>query len=353
MKKLKVGIVGAGGMGKIHARAYMNNPNAEVVAACEKDRKKFDDFVNCKWGKVEYEDTLGGFKPKYRIKKAYTDYKEMARDGKIDAVSICTPNVFHFPIAREMMENGKNVLVEKPMGVDVSECRVLTQVAEKNKVILASGHMWRFHPDAIFVRKNIESGLLGKIVKTKSYGIHVNWAPKGWFVKKELAKGGALIDMGIHAIDTTKFLLGDIKPERVWANIKTRYGKWDVDDMGVLVIEFEGGITSVIEFGWNNPYADGGEASTQIFGTKGYARVFPTEVRYFLEGRWGIFKPEEKQPHQSLLMYQREIDHFVECILSKKKPINSGKIGLEAVKIIEVAYRSSEEKRFIQINQEG
>jgi len=350
VKKLKVGIIGAGGMGKIHAGCYMNNPNVEVAAACEKDREKLDDFVDCKWGKVEYEDALGGFRPKYRIKKAYTDYKEIARDGKIDAVSICTPNVFHFPIAREMMENGKNVLVEKPMGVSVSECKVLTELAEKNKVILASGHMWRFHPDVIFVREIIESGLLGKIVKTKSYGIHVNWVPKGWFVKKELAKGGALIDMGIHAIDTTKFLLGDIKPKRVWADINTCYGEWNVDDSAVLIIEFERGVTSIIESGWNNPYADGGEASTQIFGTKGYARVFPTEVRYFLERRQGIFRPEKKEPHQSLFMYQREIDHFVECILNKKRPINSGEIGLEAIKIVEAAYESSKEKRFIQIN---
>jgi len=210
--------------------------------------------------------------------------------------------------------------------------------------------MWRFHPDVIFVKKIIEDGLLGEIVKTKSYGIHVNWSPKGWFVKKELAKGGALIDMGIHAIDTTRFLLGDIKPKKIWANIKTCYGEWDVDDAGILVIELEKGITSIIEFGWNNPYADGSEASTQVFGTRGYARVFPTEVRYFLKERWGIFKPEEKEPHQSLLMYQREINHFIDCILNKRRPINSGEIGLEAVKIVEAAYRSSKEKRFIQIN---
>lgn len=350
MDKIRVSIVGAGGIGKIHTGAYMNNPNVEVVAVCEKDRKRLDDFVNGEWGEVEYEDVEGGLKPRYRIKKAYTDYKEMAQDGEIDAVSICTPNVIHFPIAREMMESGKNVLVEKPMGVDVSECKVLTELAGENKVILASGHMWRFHPDVIFVRKIVESGLIGEIVKTKSYGIHVNWAPKGWFVKKELAKGGALIDMGIHAIDTTKFLLGDIKPERVWADVRTCYGKWDVDDTGILVIKFEGGITSIIESGWNNPYADGSEASTQVFGTKGYARVFPTEVKCLLGERRGILKPEEKESHQGLLMYQREIDHFVECILNKKKPINSGEIGLEAVKIVEAAYRSSKEKRFIQIN---
>jgi len=350
MDKIKIGIIGVGGMGKIHAGAYMNNPNAEVVAACEKNKERLNDFVNCKWEKVEYEDALAGFKPKYRIKKAYTDYREMAQDKEIDAVSVCTPNVFHFPIAKEMMANGKNVLVEKPMGVDVTECEGLTEIAETNKVILASGHMWRFHLDVIFVRKVIEDGLLGKIVKTKSYGIHVNWAPTGWFIKKELAKGGALIDMGIHAIDTTKFLLGDIKPRRVWADIKTCYGDWDVDDIAVVVVKFEGGITSIIESGWNNPYADGGEASTQVFGTRGYARIFPTEARYFLDGRWGIFKSEEKEPHQSLLMYQREIDHFVECILNKKEPINSGKVGLEAMKIVEAAYKSSNEKRFIQIN---
>jgi len=350
MNKIRVGIVGIGGMGTIHAGCYMNDSNAEVVAGCARNKRRLDDFVNCKWEKVEYEETLAGFQPKYRIKKAYTDYREMAQDGEIDAISVCTPNAFHFPIAKEMVEKGKSILVEKPMGVNAGECEELTKLAETKRVVLASGHMWRFHPDVILARKAIESGLLGKIVKTKSYGIHVNWGPTGWFLEKELARGGALIDMGVHAIDTTRFLLGDPEPRRVWADIKTCYGDWHVDDMAVLVVEFPGGITSIIESGWNNPYADGGEASTQVFGTRGYARVFPTEARYFLNGRWGVFRPEDEEPHQGLLMYQREISHFIECILSKKKPINSGQVGLEAMRIVDAAYQSSKEKKFIAIN---
>ncbi len=341
MKKVKVGVVGVGGMGTIHAGAYMNNPEVEVVAACDINKKELNEFASGNWKKVEYEEALGRFEPKYQIKKTYTNYQNMTEDPEIDAVSICVPNVYHAPISLEMLKHNKHVFVEKPMAGSVKDCQKMIDMAEKKGVKLGVGHMWRFHSDVNFMRTVIEKGLLGKIIKTKGYSIHVNWAPSGWFIEKRLALGGALIDMGLHAIDTVKYLLGDPKPIKVWARISTSYGSYDVDDTGIVVIEFGNGTTSIIECGWNNPYADGQEASTQLFGTNGYGRVFPTEARYKVGTRWGVFKLEIKEPHQSLKMYQREIDHFVNCIINDEPPSISGRIGLEVVKIIEAAYQSS------------
>ena len=79
------------------------------------------------------------------------------------------------------------------------------------------GHMWRFDTEVNYLKKAVESGRLGRIIKTKGYGIHENWGPSGWFTQKDLAGGGALADMGVHAIDTVRYILGDPKPQTVYA----------------------------------------------------------------------------------------------------------------------------------------
>jgi predicted dehydrogenase len=91
-----------------------------------------------------------------------------------------------------------------------------------------------------------------------------------------LAGGGAIADMGIHAVDTARFLLGDPQPVSVYARIGTHYGDLDVDDTGILVVNWNGGTTSCIEAGWWQPHADGPQAATQLYGTAGFGRIFPS-----------------------------------------------------------------------------
>ena len=100
-------------------------------------------------------------------------------------------------------------------------------------------HCWRFHDDVRALRARIAAGELGEIVKTRGYGVHAGWGPSGWFTDPELAGGGALLDMGVHAIDTARFLLGDPALERVCARIATRYGDYEVDDDGMLLIGWD------------------------------------------------------------------------------------------------------------------
>lgn len=339
--KLRVGIIGTGGMGKTHTASFMNNPAVEVTALCSRSKKRLSAFCGGKWNKVEYaHETLGDFQSRYKIQKGYTDAREMAKDKDIDAVSITTPNALHFPQAKLFLQAGKHVLLEKPIAVNAKQCRELISLAKKHKRLLMAAQCWRFHPEVNEIKKFVQDKRFGKIVKTKSYGIHVNWGPPGWFIDKKLAAGGALLDMGVHAIDTVRYILGEPKAKKVYAKVTTAFGKYKVDDMSVLMIEFEDGTLSIVEAGWWHPYAEGGEATTVVMGTKGYGRIFPYEAAIYEDGKKVTYPSLAVQNFSNEKLYQAEINHFVDCIIQRVPCAAPGEAGLDAAKIMDAAILS-------------
>ncbi len=129
--------------------------------------------------------------------------------------------------------------------------------------------MWRYRDEVRALRARVAAGELGRIVRTHGYGVHAGWGPSGWFTDPALAGGGALIDMGIHAIDTARYLLGDPEPVRVRASLGTSYGDYDVDDDGLVLIDWSDGVRSVVESGWWAPRLGGLEADTELYGSGG------------------------------------------------------------------------------------
>src|SRR5690606_8191022 len=186
---------------------------------------------------------------KYHIKEALTDISSLVKRDDLDAVIISTPNQFHAPYAIAFLQNGKDVFLEKPMGMSGDEGRQIAKAADKYNQLVMVGHMWRFDTDTRFIKETIASGTIGRVFKTKGYGIHENWRPSGWFTQKELAGGGALADMGVHAIDAVRYILGDPKPIKVYARISTEFVDYDVDDTAILVITLHNGTECIIECG--------------------------------------------------------------------------------------------------------
>jgi predicted dehydrogenase len=190
--------------------------------------------------------------------------------------------------------------------------------------------MWRYRDEVVAVRDRVADGSIGRPVRTRGYGIHAGWGPSGWFTDPALAGGGALIDMGIHAIDTTRFVLGDPQPVRVRGSIGTAHGDYAVDDDGVILVDWSNGVRSVIECGWWQPRLDGVEADTEIHGTAGYERIWPQ------------FTPTTPAPadyvHCSLPMYQAQMADFAHCCATGDTPIASAEVGLTAMRIVDAAY---------------
>lgn len=310
---VRIAILGSGFIAAYHARGVAELPGAEVVAAAN-------------WR----PESLAKLAETFAIPRQTTEWRELVGDPGIDAVVVATPNSLHAEQTIAFLEAGQHVLLEKPMAMDLAETDQMVAAAERSDANLMVAHCWRFHPDVIALRDRIATGELGEIVKTRGYGVHAKWGPAGWFVDPALAGGGALADMGVHAIDTARFLLGDPEPARVAAVIGTRYGDYGVDDDAILLISWSNGTNSVVESGWWQPELCGLEAETEVYGTGGYARIFG-----FTE------PPTPDYEHCPQSMYTAQMAEFCDALRDGRPPRPTGAESRVTMRVVEEAYRSA------------
>jgi predicted dehydrogenase len=308
---IRVALVGSGSIQNVHARAVLEHPNGELVAIAN-------------WR----EPSARALAERYGVPQVTTDVEEIVSAPDVDAAVVATPNALHAAQTIALLRSGKHVLVEKPMAMSVSGCDEMIKASRDSGAFLMVAHCWRFHDEVRAMRDRIVAREFGEVVKTHGYGVHVNWGPTGWFVDPALAGGGALVDMGVHAIDTARFLLGDPLPTRVCATVETRYGDYAVDDVGTLLISWSSGVSSVVESGWWHPHAGGLEADTEVFGTRGYARIWDPE-------------PPSDYEHGSQPMYTAQMAEFLDAIAEGRQPRPSGEDGRVVMQVVEEAYRSA------------
>lgn len=333
---LRIAFAGTGYINKVHAQAAQNL-GLELTAV-----------VNHK------VDSMIGFSKRFGITRQYENVEALLKEGGVDALVVSTPNYLHAPQTIAALNAGVHVMVEKPMAMNAVEAEQMNATAEKSGATLMVAHCWRFDPDVLWLKE--QSSRLGKVIRTKGYGVHTHWGPSGWFTQKQFAGGGAMADMGIHALDTARFLLGDPQPVSVYAKIGTYYKDFDVDDTGVIIIEWDSGATSYIESGWWQPHSDGPEAATQLYGSKGFGQLFPTRLvlpnekgQKLDEIESGFEFPRKEHCPQSL--YDEQLRYFAECIESRQKPNPGSMEGLVNMQVVDAAYESSRTGKAINIKR--
>ena len=202
-RKLRVGIIGAGWPGQQHARAVQAGKRAIVQACGEQNAERAAEFAKA-------------FAPK----TVYADYADLLGDPEVDAVVICLPNYLHFPAALTALAAGKHVLCEKPPTMNSAEMKVLQQEAEKRGLIYFFSRQFRFTPAMRTAHELISREALGSIYFAEAVWVRSRGIPLGlggWFTEKKRSGGGALIDLGIHALDSAWFLMGTPRPVSVTA----------------------------------------------------------------------------------------------------------------------------------------
>ena len=283
-KKMRVGIIGTGWIAEAHIEAYKRQPDVEIVAAA--------DLIPGK---------AAAFMERYGIEGAKTDYashKEMIDDKslKLDAVSICTYNRQHAGPAIYALDNGINVLLEKPMCVTIEEAAEIVKAEKRSGKVISIGFQPRFSPNMQMIKKIVQSGELGQIYYVQTGGGRRRGIPTPFgttFIEDETAGLGALADIGCYSLDLVLNALGNPKPLTVsgyksaffgtdpnYSNyVKTGHPeyakKFGVDDFAAAFIRLEGGITLDFRIAWAMNIDTPGD--TIFLGTKGGLRVPSTD----------------------------------------------------------------------------
>jgi predicted dehydrogenase len=269
MAKLKVGVIGCGGIanGK-HMPSIKASGLADMVAFC--------DIVKEKAEKAAKE---------YGAKKAtvYESYHDLLQE-KLDAVYVCTPNRSHSEITVAALNAGKNVLCEKPMAINTAEALRMCEAAKATKKLLAIGYQSRYRPDSRYLKKECEAGVLGEIYYARAKAIRRRAVPTwGVFLNEYEQGGGPLIDIGTHALDLTLWMMDNYDPKTVTGTVYHKlnnekepanaFGPWDpkeftVEDSAFGFIVMANGATINLEASWALNTLDVNEAKTVLCGTK-------------------------------------------------------------------------------------
>ncbi|MDE6169476.1 MAG: Gfo/Idh/MocA family oxidoreductase [Acetatifactor sp.] len=294
MKKLKIGIVGCGGIANNkHLPAIKKNGHFEAVAFCDLIEEKA----------VKAKDEYGTADA-----RVYTDYQELIKED-LDAVYVLTPNNAHAPVTIAALKAGKHVMCEKPMAKTYAEAKEMAQTARETGKILTIGYQNRYRGDSLYLKKACENGDLGEIYYAKAHAIRRRAVPTwGVFLDEEKQGGGPLIDIGTHALDLTLWMMDNYEPESVTGSVFRKladqkdtgnaWGDWDpkeftVEDSAFGFIKMKNGAVINLEASWALNTLEVDEAKTSLCGTKAGADMKDglriNRVQY---GRQCVEKPD-------------------------------------------------------------
>lgn len=338
-KKLRVGLVGAGNIGTtVHLPAYAELSDiVEVVAVAD---------IVLERAKCAAE------------KYGYSSVEELLENEEIDYFDICTWPAAHAPVCIAAAKAGKNILCEKPLAATLEQGLAIEKAVKEAGVQFMLAVVTRYGAEQLKMRKLYEDGTFGEIYAAKTQYIRRRGTPRGWFTNKKISGGGPVLDIGIHAIDRTWYLMDRPKPISVSAEISYRIGdfktkgidRWtplgsedgvfDTEDSATVFFRFEGGKTMMAEIAWaiNGPEVN----TTQIFGSKAGCTFDPLTI--YAEDEDGYLTdiiPEIEGNN----FFVEEIRHFVECINEEKKPISPIDDAITIQRMLDGIYRSAAEHK--------
>lgn len=318
MTKIRVAVIGAGGIGGTHLTAYSDWPDlCEIVgvadiklAAAQKKAARF-----------------GG--------RAYRHYEEMLADLRPDAVSICTPPNLHLPVAQAAARYNISVLCEKPPARTLAETEALAQAMETSTGVLQFAFCHRFHLPVIQAQALVAEDRLGQVVQIDSrFGFRFARAGVSWFTDPEIAGGGILIDTLVHSVDIFRTLAGEI--QTVSARIATQL-PIDVEDSASMLVTSQSGVIGSLNCSWVTPVS---EAEVRIYGTEGEAVIDyaqPDGLRYRLADNDDWIQLPFDRPGRFSLQAQ----HFLQCVGSHESPAVGVGDAMAVMQTIDAAYRSA------------
>ncbi len=350
MKKLRIGLVGLGGMGGCHYGRHISNPQVELVAVCDIIPEKVENCLK-KWDPTGCDT------------KGFTDFKEMIAECELDAVDICTPNDFHSIIAVYALDHGLHVFSEKPDAVSVEEALKMKEAAERNNRVLMVMRNNRYYSNSKYLKKFINEGKAGEIYCGRCGWIRRRGIPGkgGWFTTKAKSGGGPLIDLGVHMIDLSIWLMGNPTPVSVSGCTFNKFaentaesdsehsafgeaksgGTFDVEDLAMGFIKFDNGACLQIEFSWASNIKEE-VRFVELRGTKaGMYWNDDGSCEIYGEDENSGFLTDDKHKEYMGDGHKEALWHFVDIVLNGKEKDFVPEQGVNMIKILTAIYESA------------
>jgi len=324
-------VVGAGAWGKNHIRVFSEIPDVHLKYVCDSDPSR-----------------LTRLQKSYPQSKMVENINPILQDPEIKGIVIASSAISHFPLTKEALLGGKDVLVEKPMALNVKDAEEMAKIAEGENRILMVGHLLIYHPVFDRLKEMIDSGELGKV-----HYIYTQRVNLGIIRQDE----NALWSFAPHDLSVVLKLFGEA-PVVVSANGES-YIQKDIEDVVFLSLHFADGKMANVHLSWLDPHKvrkitivgskkmvvfDDMEASEKLkIYDKGVGNLSYDSYGEYLSLRFGdITIPNIKMAEP----LRAEAEHFIQCIQSRKQPKTGGRDGLEVVKALVAAQQSLKQKGF-------
>jgi UDP-N-acetylglucosamine 3-dehydrogenase len=315
LEKINVGVIGVGAMGHNHARVYHRLEEANLVGVSD-----LNDML------------LDKISKKYEV-PGYKNYEDMLKIDELQAVSVCVPTTHHHKVVMKAIEYGKDVLVEKPIAFTLKEAEEMISFAEEKGVKLSTGHVERFNPAVQKAKELIENDVIGDIVSSSAKRV-------GPF-PPQIKDVGVAIDLAIHDLDVMRYLF-DEDAKHVYATMGSILEKCEYEDHAEIMTNFETGIVGMLEVNWLTPYK---RRELEITGTDGIISLDYIDQTIEVFGK---FAQDVNIQHEEPL--KEEIISFLNSIKTATIPEITGEDGLNALKMVLAANRSSKEHIPINIS---
>ncbi|HBY95200.1 MAG TPA: oxidoreductase [Chloroflexi bacterium] len=346
--QLRAGVIGVG-IGSSHIVGYQAHPAAEVVAIADLNPERLAEVGN-----------------RYGITDRYTNYLELLQRPDIDVISVALPNALHAPIARAAIEAGKHVLCEKPLALNAIEAQQIVDTAAAAGRQLVVCFNYRMRPDARWLKAAVDEGKFGQIYLAKAGWLRNTGIPgsTSWFTNRSLSGGGPLIDLGVHMLDLTLWLLGypDVatvsgvtfakfgpRGQKAWSPrpFSSGAGTFDVEDLAMALVRFADGRALSLEASWASHTRSGrDDYFITLYGEEAGADLYVANygnadtVTFYTEmlGAPVDVRPKIQDGGRS---HALAVAHFVDRILAGQPVECTGEQGVTLMRIIDAIYESA------------
>jgi len=280
----------------------------------------------------------------YKIPLAFDSIAELCRSSEVDAVLVTTPNSCHLSDVLAAVKAGKHVLCEKPMAMNAEECRQMVEAARQRKVLLGIAHVFRFDESVQKIRELIKAGAIGRAVFARSeFSFLAGPAhPRKWLYDAAIAGGGPIFDIGVHCVDTLRFILQD-EVVRVNAIAARDAQSGTVESAASLALEFSRGTLGTVLVSYRAEY----RTPLELIGDGGVLWAHDAlNVEHPIEIQVRSSDGKLLREHaDNKLAYALQVDAFADAIQGKSQFLAPGEEGWRNQEILDAALRSMQSGR--------